>query len=683
MPPSSSSTSPKGAATSGWGRNPSDSRSSPASAPGFGIPTSGATSPLNSGANPRPDPSYFSTPYVACRVVSPGGEVAWVGFLLHNPWPTFMETPGFDDSRVFVSWQRTNASLVIGAEGGTPDLWILRAPDLVTLTRRLQHLVGETPRPPRWALGYHQSRWGYGGHDDLLALDAEFERHEIPCDGLWLDLDYMRGYRIFEVDAGQFPDGVAVTAKALQENGRVIVPIIDPGIKREPGLELYEEALAGGHLCMTEEGKPFVGLVWPGETVFPDFTQPATRDWWARKSKDFLKLGFAGAWLDMNDPSTGPVDPEAMRFRGGQEPHAAHRNQYALGMQMATHAGFLQAKEEERPFLLSRSGFVGSSRFCAIWTGDNLSNRFYLRTAIPTGIGLSISGLPFHGMDVGGFGDSCDDDLMEDWMKLAFLFPLCRNHANNGTRRQEPFAYPKATMEVIRRYIRLRYKLIPYLNRLWENHEQTGDPLLRPVIYHYDEPGAERLDDQFLIGDAILQAPFVADEKTRSVTLPGDRPWYETDTGKWHPPGTITARRRRFGTPLYIREGGLIPMRPGTPRWAYTDLLEQNVHLFVPSDWTGETTVDVIADDGQTIAYRWGEETTVRLHIVGVDGNLAIQSQILVNPNDPYDPIKVTLVFHAEPKSVRIGSSLVVPERSKVTLTDRPLPVWTVPLALE
>ena len=618
------------------------------------------------------DPPYFSTPYVAMRT-----EAGWVGFLLHNPWPTFMETPGIDDSRVFVSWQRTNDRLILGSRGGTPDLWTIVAPDLRTLTMRLGRLIGTSPVPPLWALGYHQSRWGYGGHDDLMELDRKFAENEIPCDGLWLDLDYMRGYRIFTVAEEQFPAGVPNTAAELAKNGRRMVPIIDPGIKSETGLDLYEDAKAGGHLCLNDEGAPYIGLVWPGETVFPDFTQASTRDWWAGHAAEFLKLGWGGAWVDMNDPSTGPSDPDAMRFAGGAEPHNAHRNQYALGMQMATVEGFKRARPDERPFLLSRSGFVGSSRVSAIWSGDNISNRFYLAASIPTAIGMSLSGLPFHGMDVGGFGGTCDAALMEDWIKLAFLFPLCRNHSNNGTPPQEPFAYPVPTMDVVRRYIRLRYKLLPHLYALWADHEVSGEPLLRPVIYGFDEPGAERLDDQFLIGADLLQAPFVREAKTREVTLPGDRPWCALDDGSWSAPGTITVKRSRGGTPIFAREGALVAMRPGTPKDVRTDLHEQHLHLFVPSDWTGSVETVLVADDGLSYGYQRGERTRLRVHVVGAEGHLAVETESL---EEGYGPIAVTLVLHSEPRSLRLGSHAATPKKGSSRLTDKALSVWTVAL---
>ncbi|HEY0867159.1 MAG TPA: glycoside hydrolase family 31 protein, partial [Fimbriimonas sp.] len=450
------------------------------------------------------DPPYFTTPYLAIKA---GTE--WVGILLHNPYPTFMQTPGLDDSRVFVEWQRTSKNVIVGSEGGQPDLYVIYGTSLPELTRKLQKLVGAAPLPPIWSLGYQQSRWGYAGHDDLVRVDAEFAKHEIPCDGLWMDLEHMRGFRIFNTSADAFPDGAQKTIEALQPNDRKIVPILDPGVKFEPGYDVYDDGHEKGIFCKNAEGKEFVGMVWPGETVFPDLTTEEGREWWAGYAQKWFEEGFSATWVDMNDPSTGPVDPQGMLFANGKEPHAAYHNQYALGMQMATFEGFQRAKPHERPFMLSRSGFIGSSRYAAIWTGDNVSNYFHLRSSVPTAIGMSLSGIPFHGADIGGFGGDCSEELMVDWMKASFLFPFCRNHSVKDSRPQEPYAYPSGTMQLLRRFIRLRYKMLPYLYNLFIRHEAEGDPILRPLIYDFHDTTIERTWDQFMIGPFVMQAPFL------------------------------------------------------------------------------------------------------------------------------------------------------------------------------
>lgn len=613
------------------------------------------------------DPPYYSAPYIVVRT----GET-YVGLLLHNPSPAFMETPGQDDSRVFVEWQRTWPHLLLGNEGGEPNLWILVGPTLQELTQKLQKLVGVTPLPPLWSLGYHQSRWGYGGHDDLLELDRKFEENQIPCDGLWMDLDYMREFRIFTVDKKAFPEGPQVTADLLAKNGRRIVPIIDPGVKFEKGYNVYDDGTKNDVFCRTSEGKEFIGLVWPGETVFPDFTQERVRKWWANYASQFRGSGFGGCWVDMNDPSTGPVDPYEMWFNGGKDHHNLHRNHYALLMQKATFEGFLKQKPNERPFILSRSGFFGSSKYAAIWTGDNVSNYFYLGNSIPCAIGMSISGQPFAGMDIGGFGGDVTDELMVDWIKLAFLFPFTRNHNGLGNRSQEPFAFPVPVMSTIRRYIRLRYKLLPYLYNLFIDQEENGDPILRPVLYHYSDEGSEKLDDQFMIGKDILQAPFVKDEKSRSVNLPGNQPWYDARTGEWVAPGQVTVKRNKEETPLYIRPGAILPMQMGTPTSAHKEMHKVNFHIFAPDDWTGEESYTYKVDDGISFDYQKGVRSAITITAISANGHLVIDLKELA---DDFGAVEPNFVIHGSPKSVKLKGHTLPLKSAKVTLTGKALSV--------
>lgn len=624
--------------------------------------------PAQWGDNPT-DPAYASVPYV---VVRQGEE--YVGLLLHTSYPAFMETPGTDESRVFVEWQRTALQLILGADGGAPNLWVVYGPSLAEVTQKLQRLLGTVPTPPVWSLGYHQSRWGYGGHDDLVALDEMFTKLGIPCDGLWLDLDYMDGFRVFTVDEAMFPEGTQPTADLLAKSGRRMVPILDPGLKLDPGYPQYDEAKAADLLCHNPEGGEYVGLVWPGETVFPDFSLPEARDWWSAQVSEWAKRGFGGVWIDMNDPSTGPADPTEMLFQRGTESHAARRNEYALGMAQATHQGFLWARPDERPFVLSRSASAGSARYTAVWTGDNVANRFYLANSISSCVGMSLSGLPFCGPDIAGFGGDGGEALTVDWTKANFLFPFFRNHADRGAARKEPWAYGKGTMYLLRRYIRLRYKLLPYLYNLFAQGETTGDPVLRPLFYHFPAAELDRIDDQFMVGPAILQAPFLDERsKVRTVVLPGDESWYDAVTGDWIPAGETVAKRSRDTTPLYIRAGAIVPMRPGTPTDGRHDLRDVVLHAFVPEGWSGETVYEYVADDGLTFGYRRGERSTLRVRMVVADGHVAIATE----HTQGYGPIRAAFAFHGSVRDVRIDSESVSLADDTVTLTGRPLRIGT------
>jgi alpha-glucosidase len=324
-------------------------------------------------------------------------------------------------------------------------------------------------------------------------------------------------------------------------------------------------------------------------------------------------------------------------------------------MQMATQAGFLRQAANERPFILSRSGYTGSSRYAAIWSGDNLSNYFYLGLSIPTALGMSISGLPFNGADLGGFGGDVTDGLMLDWTKAAFLSPFLRNHCNRGQREQEPFAFPPAVMTIIRRYIRLRYKLLPYLYNLFAYQETDGAPIMRPLLYEFEDEKLAKIKDQFMIGHAILQAPFITEAgKSRTAILPGDEPWYDAATGEWRAPGETSIRRNADSTPLWVRAGAILPMKPGTPTDNSVHLRRVDFHMFVPPNWTGSSTYRYVADDGISFDYQRGERSALHLEMAVLDGHVAI---ITHHDQTGFGEIEPRFIFHGSPQSVRLNSA--------------------------
>lgn len=551
------------------------------------------------------DPPYLSIPYLIIK----RGDT-YVGVLLFTTYPAFMQTPGRDMSQVFIEWQHTSPTVVMGAYGGEPDVYFIVGPTLKELTRKLSKLVGTTPLPPLWSLGYHQCRWGYKGEKDLNELESKFEALEFPVDGLWLDIDYMRGFRVFTTSDEHFPNGVEAATGPLVSKGRKVIPILDPGVKVDPGYDVYEDGLKKDVFCYNNEGRRFHGIVWPGETVYPDFTLPAAREWWAGYVKTFQKLGFDAAWVDMNDPSTGPVEPDSMLFNHGKESHAKQRNNYALGMQMATHEGFAAARPGHRPFVLSRSGSLGTSRYSAIWTGDNFSNYVHLAMSISTTINLGLSSIPFNGPDVGGFGGEPTPQLMRDWVKACFLFPFFRNHNGGGLQKgQEPWRFDDATCEVVRKFVRLRYKFLPHLYNLFWRQEEVGDPVLRPIFYEFesDRP-SEEMSDQFMIGEGLVHAPIVTKTRSRSVYLPGGKKtlWFDLSTGIWNAGGKHRVKSSDESTPLYARAGTVLALAPGVAKRNGTDL--NNVELFfvAPATGAGHYCGVYRADGGDGYGYREG-----------------------------------------------------------------------------
>ena len=618
------------------------------------------------------DPDYLSVPYLIIK-----HNNTYTGLLVDSPFPAMISVGAQSAVAGVVEPFRNRApEILLAAEDGPPSLYLLFGPSLAELTRKFQLLIGTCPLPPIWSLGYHQSRWGYRGASDLTMLADRFERHRFPADGLWLDIDYMKGYRVFTIDSRLMPQPVETIA-ALRERGFRIVPILDPGIKREAGWAVYDGGRAANVFCLNSAGGVFTGLVWPGLAVFPDFSLPKTRLWWAGHARRFFELGFEGAWLDMNDPSTGSIDCRDMRFDHGRLPHETYHNRYALLMARATRDALLAARPDRRPFLLSRSGSTGSQKYCAHWTGDNFSSYRHLRRSIAKSLNLALSGIPFNGADVGGFGGNCSEALLIDWFKAAFLMPFFRNHTMRGSRRQEPWAYSRRALGVIRRFVRLRYTFLPYLYNLFIDQEERGEAILRPLFYDFrDEPSLPLgyIDDQFMVGPAILQAPFVhKNGRQRDVVLPG-RKWLRADTGRWVAGGGLLRVRRQAGsTPLFLREGSLVPFQPGERTTNSKDLSHIGLMCCLSPGFTGQARLCYQADDGFSFDYRRGRRTRLDVTARATGRRLHLRIKTLAKGFGPVHLVPFSLnrftALHLDTDGRR---QRLHPIKERVQLTGQP-----------
>lgn len=570
----------------------------------------------NSIADADTDPMYVSIPYLIIRT-----DEAWVGVLLDNPFDTFISAGGTIGSIANQQGVSVNTRLYMGASQGKPSVWFIVGDTLGELTRHYQKLVGTTPLPPLWSLGHHQCRWGYGAPEDLAEVKAQMAHYEIPNSGLWLDIDYMNAYRVFTWNEDFWPM-LEHSLRDLQADGQKVIPILDPGVKMDPDYAIYQSGHAADVWCTNEDGVPYVGYVWPGETLFPDYLLEEGRAWWADHVSDFAARGIEGAWCDMNDPSVGPVELDPMCFRRGEWPHAVGHNQYGAQMAKATRAGFENAHPDKRPFLLSRSGYTGSQQFTALWTGDNMSNSAYFESTIACTLNVALSGVPFNGPDVPGFGEDAPEWLARKWYQAGFLFPFLRNHSLKNTRAQEPYSFARTARETIVHLIRLRYRLLPYLYQLWIQHTETGDAILRPLLYDYDDVAFASEDHTFLIGPDLLQAPCMRGN-SRTVHLPGDA-WYDLCFGEWVEAGEYAVTCEPEHTPLYARAGAVIAMQARDPRDHRIDLSQVDLHCFLrPGD-----RADLVchADDGTSHAWKDGERSTVRMSLRAEEDRVIVES---------------------------------------------------------
>uniref|UniRef100_A0A7C3IHN3 Alpha-glucosidase n=1 Tax=Gracilinema caldarium TaxID=215591 RepID=A0A7C3IHN3_9SPIR len=594
-------------------------------------------------ADSRADPLYASFPVLIGRRVADEGSPAkaplWWAIVMDNPWPGFMNI-GAGEGIFAAASTPFQKYLYLGAHNGEPDVWFFAETTPQRLVQKIQILQGRFALPPLWALGHQQCRWGYRFYADLNRIAGEYEKRQIPNDGLWLDIDYMEGFRVFTMNKEHFHNPKEEIG-SLTARGYRVVPILDPGLRRDEAFHQYNEAKKRDILCKTIEGRDYIGFVWPGYTVFPDFSLEEARAFWAQEVAKFTELGFSGYWIDMNDPATGSVPLEDMRFGRGTQDHGAFHNQYALGMAMATRQGLEQVRPRERPFIISRSSYLGMAKYSGMWTGDNVSNKTHLAKSLPFSLNLSVSGMPFNGPDVPGFAGDADARLMECWYKAGFLFPFLRNHSVAGSQDQEPWTRGPATEKVVAEYIRSRYKLLPYIYQLWIAQEERGEPVLRPLWYHWPEADWTcHCDDEYTLGEALLHAPVLDPGKTkREVQLPAGT-WFDWNRGRFlSGDRKLTVKTSRLETPLYLKSGSVIPFLPGIRTTNEKDLRRVDF-LFIVSE--GEQGLyRYCADDGETMAYRDGLRSELELRYDLTDGVLHLEVAVT---NAAYGPINYRIM---------------------------------------
>lgn len=498
--------------------------------------------------------------------------------------------------------------------GGPYVEYVFGGPSLKEVVAQYTGLTGRIPLPPIWALGYHHCRWHPYAQRDVLRLADTYRKRKIPCDSIWLDIDHMDGYRVFTWNRKLYPDPPKMLAK-LRGSGFRAITIVDPGVKVDPGYSVYDSGLAEDVFCRTEGGAVYEGQVWPGKTAFPDFATARARSWWGALNARHVASGIAGIWNDMNEPATGQIPGAPMRFDGGRYSHETYRNSFALLMAMGTVEGLRKAMPDLRTFVLSRAGSAGIQRYAANWLGDNMSRWEHLDMSVPMSLGLGLSGQPFVGADIGGFGENSNPELSARWFQATALSPFCRHHNDAGSIDQYPWSFGPEIESVCVEALRLRYRLLPYLYAAFVEASETGVPIMRPMVLAAPEERENwHVDDQYLLGPSLLVAPVTAPGVTsRIVWLPKGE-WIDWWTGA-RLRGNVMADAPLSRIPLFARAGAVVPMWTDAPPSTMGFQPERiDLHVFVPrEDGVYESTL--VEDDGETLAYARGEQlrTTLRL----------------------------------------------------------------------
>jgi alpha-glucosidase len=539
------------------------------------------------------DPLYKSIPFwLAMRKGSA------YGIFLDNTYRS-----NFDfgkESRNFYSF---------GSDGGDLDYYFFFGPDPKKVIQDFTTLVGRTPLPPFFALGYQQCRYSYYPEARVREVAGEFRNRKIPADVIYLDIDYQQNNRPFTIDRERFPTFESMVSD-LKSEGFKVVAITDLHLAKLPGYKPYEEGMKGDYLVKNPDGSVYVGKVWPGDSVFPDFTRAAVRKWWGTLYTDFVKMGIRGFWNDMNEPAvferadkTMPLD-NVHSVEGRNTDHREIHNVFGMENARATYEGLLRLQPDVRPFVLTRAAFAGAQRYAATWTGDNSSTWNHMRLSIPQLMNLGLSGYSFVGDDIGGFAGSPTPELLTRWMELGVFNPIYRNHGTTGSRDREPWVDGPEHEAIRRRYIETRYQLLPYIYTGIEESSRTGIPLMRPMFLEFpDREAFQTIDSEFMFGPDLLVAPKV-DEKVGpyEVQLPAGI-WYDFWTGE-----AVKAKTQNVDPPLnilpvYVRGGAILPEEPVVQN---TEELPQGplqVSVYPGPDCRGS----LYQDDGNTFAYTRGE----------------------------------------------------------------------------
>ena len=489
---------------------------------------------------------------------------------------------------------------------------------------KLGELTGTIELPPLWALGYQQARWSYIPDARVREIADEFRSRSIPCDVIWLDIDYMDGFRIFTFDAEKFPDPSGLN-DYLHGRGFKSVWILDPGVKAEPGYFVYDEGLAGDHFIRKPDGELFVGGSWPGDAVWPDYTSPEARDWWKGYIPGFLGNGIDGLWIDLNEPSLiippGISFPGELLHRGGGTlppgTHARYHNAYGLLMSQATHEGMKSARPERRPFLLSRSSYTGGQRYAAMWTGDNSATWDHLYWSVTMTLNMGLSGQPFAGPDIGGFSGTPSPSLYAHWIGVGAFFPFSRTHTIQHSPDQEPWSFGPEVEAIARTAIERRYRLLPYLYTLFRESSLDGLPIWRPVFFaDPSDPSLRAEDHAFLIGADLLVEPVLTEGEPHTFHLP---------SGIWRELTLVGEDPAR--TPeqpvLEVRGGAIIPL--GRVVQNTTEALLEPLTLAVSLDADGRAQGVLYEDAGDGYGYQAGDYLLTTYSAMRVDNTVEVR----------------------------------------------------------
>jgi alpha-glucosidase len=543
------------------------------------------------------DPIYKSIPFY----IASGGAGGAYGLFLDDSWRSW-----------FDFGHRDAGTIAIGADGGPVDYYIIAGPTVRDVVRRYTDLTGKAPLPPYWSLGFQQSRYSYMSADEVRGIAARLRKDRIPADVIWLDIDFQDRNRPFTTNGKTYPD-LKTLAGDVGAQGFKLVAITDLHVAYAPGQGYapYDSGAAGDHFLKNADGSLYVAPVWPGPSVFPDFTRPDSRAWWGSLYKAFAADGIAGFWNDMNEPAIFDTPTKTMplttvhRIAGdGFAPrtasHAEVHNVYGMENSRATFEGLLNLRPNVRPFVMTRASYAGGQRYAVTWTGDNSSTWDHLKLAVQQMLSLGLSGFAWSGADIPGFIGGASPELATRWFEIGAFTPVFRAHAANDAPRAELWVDGPKHLEIRRRFIEERYRLLPYLYAVAEEASRTGDPVMRPTFYDYPAMSSAPCDQSmaFTVGADLLVAasPHPDQPRAYDICLPG-KGWYDYWTGARVEAEKLRETPELDHLPVFVRPGAIIAKQPLVQSTSEVPEGPLELHVYPGDDCRGE----LYLDDGVSI----------------------------------------------------------------------------------
>lgn len=571
--------------------------------------------------------TYYKTIpfYVALK------EEATYGIFFDNSFRSYFDMGKEMGDRIF-----------FGAIGGQIQYYFIPGENIKEVVKNYTALTGRMEMPPLWSLGYQQCRFSYFSQEEVRELVKTFEEKDIPLDVVYLDIDYMDGFRVMTFKIPNFDDAAGLISD-LKEKGIRTITIIDPGVKVDEEYPVFKRGKEGNHFTKKLDGEMFIGAVWPGDSAFPDFSNKDCREWWKSELKKFIsEHGMDGIWNDMNEPCVFNNDHKTMlesclhNSDNGVIEHKEFHNRYGFEMSRCSKEAQEELHPNERGFSMTRATYAGGQRYSSVWTGDNMSLWSQMRMSISMNANLGISGFSFVGNDVSGFGLDSSEELFIRWMEMGPFIPIFRNHSNMYTRRQEPWAFGPRAEKIAKKSIELRYELLPYIYDLYYISHKEGLPIFRPMIMEYEKDmNLLNIREQFMLGENMIVAPVLYEgERSKTVYLPKGS-WFNYFTmeklqgGKWY---KLPCELDEIL--VFVKEGAIIP----TYNKKFRNVKERPNNILLKV--FGENAKGFhYNDDGHTMEYLEGKYTYMDIKVV--DGKEELK---LINNGYSIEEIEIEII---------------------------------------